>query len=788
MDSPYAKESSVSVESTCSATPEVEADFAVAAARGTIYNMLTASEIDSVVSWMLINSGLNLVPYDDADLYQHNYITYVYLAEPVKAEALAYLATGKNRPGRFAHVHVSLANYQGTASMRQYFVGPIDGTMSLSEPLSFGGINTVPFDARQTSTKEYDHLDTLILDVMGQIESEMRDSYGTSYYAECPDDFCLTYSDTSPRGPKRDITLWFLFDVEAFFANPVGFYLTFSMGGRDTTKHRLKLIVYNGQSFPTIADFKSAYAAENGLIKLANRPLNQVLYNNLYGVDWASLVKAPNANGVHTGRGVRTRRNSNIAAPQVQEPGGKRFTVQDSHVDYLGWTFNIGHTPISGLKLYNVRYRGHRVAYEIGLSEAIAVYSGVHDLVQAATVYGDTAWGLGASANQMVRGIDCPSTGILQSVNFLWDAGETTTIDNTICIFENAGQTPLRRHSNGDSYGGLATHSLVVRIVLPVYNYDYVFDHVFHLNGAIELRSSTSGYLQSTFYSPEMDNETRNFGQRIGPFTAGTTHDHVLNFKIDMDVLGDRNSLVQTVTRAVKATPRDINGKAYQLSNFAVAKDYKTKIVKHNTIQTERGFTMDMEPTLYTVVAGSSKNRWGGRRGYRLKINGVVNNLVADTASLRAYSFSKHTLAATVRHEDESTVSSIYDQSDTTGNIFKSRNRGKPRPLVDLDRYLANKERLHKSDLVLWVNVGVHHHTHSEDIPVTTTNGNTVNIFLLPTNLWDYDDSMDLGNSVYAPAGGDLDRYDLKDQEGDLCPLAYAPLGEGYTFTPAEDE
>jgi hypothetical protein len=36
--------------------------------------------------------------------------------------------------------------------------------------------------------------------------------------------------------------------------------------------------------------------------------------------------------------------------------------------------------------------------------------------------------------------------------------------------------------------------------LLPVYNYDYVLDHIFHLNGAVELRGSTSGYLQSTFW------------------------------------------------------------------------------------------------------------------------------------------------------------------------------------------------------------------------------------------------------------------------------------------------
>jgi Cu2+-containing amine oxidase len=344
--------------------------------------------------------------------------------------------------------------------------------------------------------------------------------------------------------------------VEGFFANPIGFYLTFRMGTLDPDAHVLKLIVYNGQSFDSIADFKTAYATAGAIRKMGNRPLANVLRTNSNGIEWASLAKHPNPRGVYTGRGAQTRRNSNIIAPQVREPGGKRFLVQDNYVDYLGWNFNVGHNPITGLKVYNVRYRGKSVAYEIGLSEALAVYSGIVDLVQAATVYGDTAWGLGASANEMVRGIDCPSTGMLSDVTFLMDSGEPTTGRNTICIFEQASQTPLRRHSNGDSYGGLATHSLVVRILLPVYNYDYVLDHIFHLNGAVELRGSTSGYLQSTFWSPLLDDETKSFGQRIGPFTAGTTHDHVLNFKIDLDVQGTTNQLVKTTTRAVRVTPK----------------------------------------------------------------------------------------------------------------------------------------------------------------------------------------------------------------------------------------
>jgi hypothetical protein len=186
-------------------------DFDERAERGSIFNMLTVEEIDSVTAWMIAHSGLGLVAYDDADLYSNNYITHVYLAQPNKADALAYLESGNNRPARYAHVHLSMAGISPPA-MRQYLVGPLpvnEGTV-LSEPLAFGGVTDVPFDARPTTDKEYAHLEDLMYDVMGQLDYEMRDTYGTNFYAECPDDFCLTYSDTSPRGPKRDITTWYV--------------------------------------------------------------------------------------------------------------------------------------------------------------------------------------------------------------------------------------------------------------------------------------------------------------------------------------------------------------------------------------------------------------------------------------------------------------------------------------------------------------------------------------------------------------------------------------------------
>ena len=57
--------------------------------------------------------------------------------------------------------------------------------------------------------------------------------------------------------------------------------------------------------------------------------------------------------------------------PLPYEPYGRRFTVtQGNRVDWMGWSLFAGYLPTSGPRFFDVRFKGERVAYEIGLSEA----------------------------------------------------------------------------------------------------------------------------------------------------------------------------------------------------------------------------------------------------------------------------------------------------------------------------------------------------------------------------------------------------------------------------------
>jgi primary-amine oxidase len=41
-------------------------------------------------------------------------------------------------------------------------------------------------------------------------------------------------------------------------------------------------------------------------------------------------------------------------------------------VDWLGWSLYSGAMPTSGPRLYDVRFKGQRIAYEVSMQEALA--------------------------------------------------------------------------------------------------------------------------------------------------------------------------------------------------------------------------------------------------------------------------------------------------------------------------------------------------------------------------------------------------------------------------------
>ena len=98
-----------------------------------------------------------------------------------------------------------------------------------------------------------------------------------------------------------------------------------------------------------------------------------------------------------------------LRPPQLVEPDGKRYTVSGHNVEYMKWSFDFRSRSSSGLQLFDIRFDGQRIVYELSLQEAAAFYSGWSPM-QMQTDYLDTAWGMGSSKFELVPGVDCPNT------------------------------------------------------------------------------------------------------------------------------------------------------------------------------------------------------------------------------------------------------------------------------------------------------------------------------------------------------------------------------------------
>lgn len=64
-------------------------------------------------------------------------------------------------------------------------------------------------------------------------------------------------------------------------------------------------------------------------------------------------------------------------------------------------------TRDTGVRLYDIRFKGERILYELGLQEAIAHYAG-QDPVQSGIAYIDSYYGFGPYAFNLVPGYDIP--------------------------------------------------------------------------------------------------------------------------------------------------------------------------------------------------------------------------------------------------------------------------------------------------------------------------------------------------------------------------------------------
>ncbi|XP_010187082.1 PREDICTED: membrane primary amine oxidase-like, partial [Mesitornis unicolor] len=303
----------------------------------------------------------------------------------------------------------------------------------------------------------------------------------------------------------------------------------------------------------------------------------------------------------------------------------------------LGWSVAFGVNPYFGPRLFDIQYRGERIIYELSLQEALALY-GSNCPGGMSTRYLDGSFGIGNFAYELVRGLDCPYTATYVDRHYLVESDTPKTNQNSLCIFEHDAALPLRRHfSDSQSlyYGGLRKNTLVIRTISTLINYDYIWDFMFHSNGAVEVRVYATGYISSSF----LHGQGTDYGNRVGLHTLGTMHLHHIHYKVDLDVDGRLNSLEsQDMTYELVKAPWS--------SQHIIERPrlHRQRLERED----EAAFPVNAPMPRYLSFTGPRSNKWGHPRSYRVQVASSPGEPLPTSSPMeRAISWARYQLAVT---------------------------------------------------------------------------------------------------------------------------------------------
>jgi primary-amine oxidase len=276
---------------------------------------------------------------------------------PNKTDALSYIDAGTPAPTKWAHVVLD-----NRATDAPYFadilVGPlpIDNATTSWSPLTYpytkqngGQVRNLDADGDDALYSQWLYpigasVADITLDLwngtaMG-LDNDTLDIFGIDPLWQESDGSVIRW-DSFWNFPTDD------FDAETLL--PLGLYFGSNVTGRDPSKWTVLGWLYNDVFYPTTEAFRAAYWGGE-VTKLGA---------NVEG-DWARSDQQGDVLPYDT-----------VYPPTSVAPAGARFAVdpEAKYVEWMGYSFYIGFTRDTGMALFDVRYKGERLLYELGLQE-----------------------------------------------------------------------------------------------------------------------------------------------------------------------------------------------------------------------------------------------------------------------------------------------------------------------------------------------------------------------------------------------------------------------------------
>jgi primary-amine oxidase len=404
----------------------------------------------------------------------------------------------------------------------------------------------------------------------------------------------------------------------------------------------------------------------------------------------------------------------------VIQSEGPSFSIEGHCIRWMGWDVRVGFNNREGLILHQLGHTidGKRrpILHRASLAEMVVPYGSPELAHWRKNVFDIGEYGLGKLANSLKLGCDC-----LGAIHYM-DAyvngidGTPVKIENAICIHEEDQGIGWKHWDWRTDHAEVRRlRRLVISSISTVGNYEYASYWYLYQHGGIEFEMKATGIINTVACEP---GKPSLYGNEVMPGVMGQIHQHIFCARLDMDVDGTANSVVECNVVVPPTGPENPYGNAF----------YE----QATTLATEQAACRKANPAsqrFWKIVNPGRLNAVGKPVGYKLEATSPVTVFTdPDSASGRRGGFIQNHLWVTPYARDERYPAGDYVNQSEAG--------------LGLPQWTKANRPIENADIVLWHVFGLHHSVRPEDFPVQPVV--TCGFKLMPAGFFDRNPMIDM--------------------------------------------
>ena len=424
-----------------------------------------------------------------------------------------------------------------------------------------------------------------------------------------------------------------------------------------------------------------------------------------------------------------TQQRTDLKPLEITQPEGISFTVEGNELRWQNWSMRLGFNFREGPLIYQVAFddQGTRrdIAYRMSFAEMVVPYRDPGFDHYRRTAFDIGEWGLGYMTTSLELGCDC--VGEIRYVDAVVpdSRGEPIMIERAVCLHEEDNAV-LWKHVDAETGAEVRRmRRMVVSAHITVANYEYLVYWRFYQDGNIECEIRATGLMVTT--PMESDEDSSPYGTKVDERTYAPFHQHFVVAKLDLDIDGAENTVVEVDSVAEPVSDANPYGLGVSTQNTIIESES----------QSARDYSWESQRT-WKVLNPNKRNRLGSNTAYKLVPGAAIPSLLDSSSPVYARApVIGHTVWVTAYDDAERWPAGDYPTQSSED--------------AGITRWITDDAPLVETDVVLWYVFGIHHITRTEDWPIMPVD--IISFWLKPFGFFDQNPALDAPSTMSSTGG-----------------------------------